>query len=309
MIREADSKLPREAWPALPLSAWEKTRDTLHMWTQIVGKLRLARAPHVNHWWQVPLYVTARGLTTSTFADGHRALEIRFDFIARRLLVEASDGRSASVALEPKSVSRFYSELRGALAGLDIDIAIHPRPNEVDPAIPFAEDETHASYDPDAALRFWRVLLDCDRVLARFRGDFIGKASPTHFFWGSFDLAATRFSGRRAPPHPGGVPNLPDRIAREAYSHECSSCGWWPGGGPIADAAFYAYAYPEPDGYREAVIEPAGSYYHSDLREWILPYDQLRESADPDAALLSFARSTYEAAASLGGWDRPSLER
>ena len=302
---------PREAWPALPLDDWRDTRDTLQLWAQVVGKVRLALAPMVNHWWQVPLYVGARGLTTSAMPlpGGGGSAEVIFDFLDHRLRIETSRGDARFVTLEPRSVADFYRAVMDALHAVGIDVRIRPRPVELPDVIPFAEDETHRSYDPDAARRFWRLLIQADRVFHEFRGRFIGKCSPVHFFWGSFDLACTRFSGRPAPAHPGGAPNTPDYVMREAYSHECISAGWWPGGGDVDEPAFYAYAYPEPAGCPEAPIHPEAAGYHSGLREWILPYDAVRTAADPDAELLAFLESTYAAAAGLGDWDRAALER
>ncbi len=296
-------------WPPLPLAEWRDTYDTLHMWTQIVGKTRLALAPMENHWWQVPLYVTPRGLTTSAMPHDARTFAVDFDFIDHTLAVRASDGGTRAIALTPRSVADFHAEYTATLRALGLDVRIHPTPVEVMTAIPFADDATHASYDPDAANRCWRVLMQADRVLKRFRGRFIGKASPVHFFWGSFDLASTRFSGRRAPRHGGGVPNCPDYVMIEAYSHECSSCGFWPGGGAVAEPAFYAYAYPEPPGYAQHAVEPDGAFYSREMGEFVLPYDAVRTAADPDEMLLDFVQSTYEAAADLAQWDRAALDR
>jgi len=296
-------------WPALPLEAWSDTCATLHMWTQIVGKIRLAQTTWTNHSWHVTLYVTANGLTTSPIPYGARSFEIAFDFVAHELGILTTDGGRGRVPLEPQSVATFYRRLMEALAALGLRVAIYAKPNEVAEAIPFAEDEVHRAYDPEYANRFWRVLVQADRVLKRFRARFIGKCSPVHFFWGAPDLAVTRFSGRPAPTHPGGVPNLPDRVAREAYSHEVSSVGFWPGGGAIAYPAFYAYAYPEPSGFPGAPVSPAGAFYSTDLKEFILPYEVVRTAPSPDDALLAFAQSTYEAAANLAHWDRSALER
>jgi hypothetical protein len=297
------------AWPALPLDEWRDTYATLHMWTQIVGKTRLALAPMENHWWQVALYVTPRGLTTSAMPSGARTVAAEFDFIDHQLYLRASDGASRAVTLAPRTVADFYAAYRAALDTLGVEAKIWPAPNEVEPAIPFAEDREHASYDADAANRCWRVLVQADRVFKRFRGRFLGKQSPVHFFWGSFDLAATRFSGRAAPQHPGGAPNCPDYVMVEAYSRECSSCGFWPGGGAISEPAFYAYAYPAPDGYAEHPVLPADAFYSREMGEFVLPYARVREAPDPDAMLLDFLESTYRAAANLGRWDRGSLER
>jgi hypothetical protein len=298
-----------EAWPSLPLEDWRDTYATLHMWTQIVGKTRLAAAPIENHWWQVTLYVTPRGLTTGAMPYRGGTFAVAFDFVAHRLAIETSDGASRTIPLAPKTVADFYAEYRSALGALGIELAIVPRPVEVETSIPFAEDRAHRSYDPDAVRRYWRILSRADRVLKRFRGRFLGKASPVHFFWGSFDLATTRFSGRRAPRHPGGAPNTPDAVMVEAYSHECSSCGFWPGGGPITEPAFYAYAYPEPAGYAERAVRPAAARYDAAAREFILPYAAVRRSPTPEEDVLAFLQSTYEAAADLGTWDRAALDR
>jgi hypothetical protein len=299
------------AWPRLPLAEWSDTRDTLHLWTQIVGKTRLALAPMVNHWWQVPLYISARGLTTSRIPYGAAGFAVELDFIAHVLRILHDDGRTWSMMLAPRSVADFYREFMSGLRSLGIDVRIWAVPVEIANGIPFAKDETHASYDADAAQRFWRALAQAARVLENFRGRFVGKSSPVHFFWGSFDLACTRFNGARAPEHPGGVPALADWVTREAYSHTCISAGWWPGtiGSPMADPAFYAYAYPEPAGCPTAKIRPDAGYYHDVMHEWILPYDAVRTAASPDAMALDFFQSTYEAAANLAGWDRASLER
>lgn len=295
-------------WPALPLAEWEDTRATLHLWSQIVGKVRLALAPMVNHWWQVPLYVSARGLTTSAMPSAAGAVELTFDFQKHVLRIETSGGASRTIALRPRTVADFHQEVLAALRDLGVPVSISRFPSEIEHAIPFAEDQTHASYDGDSARLFWRVLIEVDRVLHEFRGRFIGKCSPVHFWWGSFDIAVTRFSGRGAPPHPGGIPNLPDWVTREAYSHECMSVGWWPGGGAVTEPAFYAYAYPEPAGCPTATISPAAAYYHGEMREWILPYEAVRTAADPDAELLSFFQSAYDTVARLGNWDA-ALER
>lgn len=265
--------------------------------------------PWVNHSWHATFYVTSRGLTTSPIPYGTKTFEIAFDFIAHEVTVTGSDGRTGRVPLEAQSVAAFYRRVMDELRTLGFPVEIRREPNEVAEAIPFDEDETHHAYDRDYANRFWQVLVQSDRVFKQFRALFIGKCSPVHFFWGGPDLAVTRFSGRRAPEHPGGIPNLPDRVAREAYSHEVSSLGFWPGGGAIDHAAFYSYAYPEPEGFKSAPVLPAGAFYSSDLRELILPYDVVRTSESPDAALLSFARTTYEAAANLARWDRSALER
>lgn len=298
-----------EVWPSLPLEAWSDTLATLHMWLQIVGKIRLAQSPWINHGWHVTLYVTPRGLTTSAVPHDTRSFQIDFDFIDHRLAIQASDGRVGLFPLEPQAVAAFYERLMEEMRRLGLPVQIHMKPNEVAEPIRFDEDRTHAAYDREYAQRFWRVLVQVDRVMKEFRARFIGKCSPVHFFWGAPDLAVTRFSGRRAPEHPGGVPNLPDRVAREAYSHEVSSCGFWPGGGATTYPAFYSYAYPEPEGFAAARVEPDAAFYSTELQEFILPYDAVRESASPDAALLDFLQTTYEAAANVGQWDRGSLER
>ncbi|MER5914453.1 DUF5996 family protein [Streptomyces sp. NPDC001982] len=296
-----------EIWPRLRVVDWVETRDTLHMWTQIVGKIRLAHAPMVNHWWQVTFYVTPRGLTTSAIPYRTGAFDIEFDFVDHRLLIRVNNGSWRVLTLEPKPVARFYAETMGALGELGIQTRIHPRPNEVDPAIPFADDYRHASYDPHAARLFWGQLLWASRVFEEFRSRFVGKASPVHVFWGSMDLACTRFSGRPAPPHPpGGVPNLPNRVTREAYSAEMSSCGFWPGGGE--EGAFYAYAYPEPAGFADCPVRPAEASYQRESGEFVLPYEAVATAADPDQVLSEFLHCTYEATAELGGWNRAALE-
>jgi hypothetical protein len=299
------------AWPPLPLDGWRDTYQTLHMWTQIVGKTRLALAPMENHWWQVALYVTPRGLTTSAMPWGTRTLAVDFDFLDHQLLVRVSDGATRVVPLVAQSVADFYAAYMAALRSLGIEAKIRPVPNEVEPAIPFALDREHASYDAGAANRCWRLLVQADRVLKRFRGRFGGKASPVHFFWGSFDLAATRFSGRGAPRHGGGAPNCPDYVMVEAYSHECSSVGFWPGGGAVAEPVFYAYTYPEPVGYPDHPVRPAAAHYSRAVGggEFILPYEAVRAAAAPDEALLEFCQSTYEAGADLGKWDRAAFDR
>jgi hypothetical protein len=297
----------KEIWPALPFSEWKDTAKTLHMWTQIVGKVRLALTPWINHSWHVTLYVTARGLTTSPIPHGTKTFEILFDFIDHQLQILTSEGEGCSIQLRPLSVAAFYREVMNALEALELNVEINTTPNEVDPAIPFEKNETDASYDPEYANRFWRVLLQSDRVFKEFRSDFCGKCSPVHFFWGSFDLAVTRFSGRRAPQHPGGVPHLPDAVAREAYSHEVSSLGFWPGNEMMPEPIFYSYAYPAPDGFAEAKVKPAIASYNAQLKEFVLPYEKMRGSESPDAALLDFARSTYDAASTLADWDRAAL--
>lgn len=297
---------PGNPWPALRVSDWEPTRNTLHMWTQIVGKIRLTHSPLINHWWQVTFYVSPRGLTTSSIPYRDRLFDMEFDFIDHVLAIRTSDGGSRTVALKPKSVAEFYDETFTALQQLDIETRISASPNEVDPAIPFAEDHQHASYDPEAANLFWRQLVQAHRVINDFRSHFIGKVSPVHFFWGSFDMACTRFSGRPAPEHPGGAPNCADWVMVEGYSHELSSCGFWPGGGE--EGAFYAYAYPEPEGFADYRVGPDAAFYSADFRQFLLPYEAVRTASDPDRALLDFLQSTYAAAADLAGWDRAGLE-
>jgi hypothetical protein len=300
---------PAEDWPALPLADWRDTRDTLHLWTQVVGKVRLGLAPFVNHWWQVTLYPTARGLTTSAMPCGRGTLEIRFDFLGHALVFETSAGDARRIALEPRTVADFYFEVIRTLRDLGIDVRVWPHPVERADAIPFPEDTVHHAYDAEAAERFWRALLRATDALQDFRGGFTGKCSPVHFWWGSFDLACTRFSGRRAPPHPGGVPHLADWVTREAYSHECWSAGWWPGDTASgAEAAFYAYAYPEPEGFGAWPAKPADARYDATLHEFLLPYDAVRRSADPATMVQAFLASTYDAAATLGAWDRDALE-
>jgi len=302
----------REPWPALPLDGWQDTYATLHLWTQVVGKTAVRLLPLQNHWWQVAFPVTARGLESAPMPwGGGRTLGVAFDFIDHRLVLSTSEGQTRTLALEPRSVADFHARYLGLLRELGIEVVIGSRPNEMAEATPFAEDTLHQAYDPDAARRCWEILVQVDRVLRAFRARFLGKSSPSHFWWGGFDLACTRFSGRPAPPHPGGIPNLPDAVTRESYSHECISAGWWPGnvGGPLQEPAFYAYAYPEPAGCPEAAIRPEEASYHLGLHEWVLPYEAVRRAADPDAKLLEFLQSTYEAAADLGGWERKALER
>jgi hypothetical protein len=298
-----------DTWPSVPFEAWQDTCTTLHLWTQVVGKVRLALAPMENHWWQVPLYLTSRGLTTSPMPFGARTIQIDFDFIAHRLLIAASDGARRDLPLAPCSVAEFYREIVGQLGALGIDVRIWTMPVEIADSIPFEADRDHATYEAEHANRFWRALVQADRVLKAFRSGYLGKVSPVHFFWGSFDLAVTRFSGRGATPHPGGAPNLGDWVMREAYSHELSSCGFWPGNGGFGRPAFYAYAYPEPPGFAQAAIQPEAAFYSRDLREFILPYDEVRRADTPDAYLLAFLQSTYQAAADRGKWDRLALER
>ena len=298
-----------ERWPHLIYEQWKDTLQTLHRWTQIVGKIRLKTEPMLNHWWHVPLYVTSRGLTTSMmpYRNG-RSFAIDFDFMGHALRIEGSDGEQAVVPLEPMTVAEFFRRVMDELHALDFDVWINKKPNEIADATPFDEDTTHASYDAQAVDRFWRALLQADRLCKVFRSAFLGKASPVHFFWGSFDLAVTRFSGREAPPHPGGIPNLPDWVPREAYSHEEHSVGFWPGA-PGSEATFYAYAYPEPAGFANATIEPEAAAWNAGYREFMLPYEAVRTSADPDRAVLDFFQSTYDATADLGKWNRAALER
>jgi hypothetical protein len=296
-----------EDWPSLPFAAWKDTCATLHMWTQIVGKIRLALAPWTNHSWHVTLYVTARGLTTSPIPYGRRVFEIRFDFIDHTLRIVTADGKLESIALEPRSVADFYRIVMATMKDLGLRVNINTVPNEVVDSIPFQKDETHRAYDPAAANRFWRILVQTDRVFKEFRSRFCGKCSPVHFFWGSFDMAVTRFSGRPAPPHPGGVPHLPDAVTREAYSREVSSLGFWPGNEAMPEPIFYSYAYPEPPGFSSAKIAPAAAAYNPQLKEFVLPYEAVRTASDPDDVLLQFAESAYDAAATLGKWDREAL--
>ena len=297
-----------ELWPPLPFAQAKSTWDTLHLWTQIVGKVRLALTPWQPHSWHATLYVTARGLSTSSITADGRIFDIEFDFIAHVLNVRVSDGRSQTIGLKGLSVATFYAGLMGALNKLGIEVTIHDRPNELPDPIPFAEDKVHASYEADHVEQLWRAMVQIDRVLKIFRTGFLGKSSPVHFFWGSFDLAVTRFSGRLAPQHPGGTPNLPDNVTREAYSHEVSSAGFWPGGGPTDYAAFYSYAYPVPEGFAEQSISPATAFFSQDAGEFILPYEVVRTANDPDATLLEFLTSTYEAAATTAKWNRSGLE-
>ena len=298
-----------ETWPSLALDAWQDTYTTLHMCTQIVGKIRAVQTPFVNHSWHAAFYLTARGLTTSPIPYGMRTFQIDFDFIDHRLLINTSNGAVETMALRPRPVADFYQELLSILRQLNLNVSIHTTPNEIVEAIPFDQDQVHASYDAEYANRFWRALVQADRVFKQFRPRFTGKCSPVHFFWGSFDLAVTRFSGRTAPEHPGGVPNCPDWITRDAYSHELSSCGFWPGGGSLAYPLFYAYAYPEPAGFSIAPVRPDSAFYDPAFREFILPYDAVRQAPSPDAMLLEFLQSSYEAAANAGHWNRFALER
>jgi Family of unknown function (DUF5996) len=296
------------AWPELPTAKWRDTYDTLHLWTQIVGKIRFARSPWLNHSWHVALYVTARGLSTSPIPDGTRSFQVDFDFIAHELRISTSDGAQHQFALSGHSVASFYKAVMAALGELGITVEIDEMPNEMPEPVKFSLDTRHASYDPEAVRRFFQILVNCDRLFKQFRTGFLGKASPVHFFWGSFDLAVTRFSGHRAPRHPGGVPNLPDAVACEAYSHEESSAGFWPGSGAVDYPAFYSYVYPEPPGFRATKVRPEAAFFSEALGEFILPYDAVRTAADPDKALLEFLQDTYEAAANAAKWDREALE-
>jgi len=301
--------LPTDSrWPELPYDAWKDTAATLQLWTQVAGKVRLALTPWLNHSWHVALYVTARGLTTGPMPADARTLQIDFDFIDHVLWLRASDGQFRQIMLKPTPVAEFYADVMIALKELGVAVKISTMPCEIADCVPFDRDTKHASYDAGYANRFWRVLARAHDVMAHFRTGFLGKSSPVHFFWGSFDLAVTRFSGRRAPMHPGGVPHLPDSVAREAYSHEVSSAGFWPGGGAIDYPAFYSYAYPGPEGFAAAKVQPAAAFFSKELGEFILPYDAVRTARDPDAALMEFLQSSYAAAAELGKWDRNALE-
>lgn len=296
-----------ERWPPLPYEPWRETCEALHLWCQIVGKYRLAHTPWVNHSWHATLYVTPRGLTTGPIPDGEQAVTVTFDLIDHTLLVETADGARLGFGLESMSVAEFRRGFGEAVEAIGGDCSIHGSPNELAEAIPFVDDTRQRPYDRDAVARFHRALVSVERVFQRFRTGFLGKVSPVHLFWGSFDLAVTRFSGRTAPPHPGGIPNLPDDVTREAYSHEVSSAGFWPGGNGM-DAAFYSYAYPTPSDFRAARVEPAQATWHEGLGEFVLPYEAVRSAADPEAMLLAFLQTTYGAAAETGGWDRATLE-
>jgi hypothetical protein len=300
----------QDRWPELPLSAWKDTRDTLHLWTQIVGKIRLALTPWLNHSWHVALYLTARGLSTSPMPWKGGILEIEFDFIEHAWWLRLSSGEIGKVPMRPISVAEFYAELESALAELGVFVTVNPMPCEIPGAVPFDQDKLHKSYDSGYARRFFHVLSSAHEVMSHFRTGFLGKASPVHFFWGSFDLAVTRFSGRLAPRHPGGVPHLSDAVVQEAYSHEVSSAGFWPGGGggPVDDAAFYSYAYPAPEGFAAAKVKPSGAFWSKDLGEFLFPYSVMRKAENPDAVLLEFLQTTYAAAADLAKWDRQALE-
>jgi hypothetical protein len=294
-------------WPRLPYAAWSDTCSTLHLWTQVVGKIRLAQTPWLNHSWHVPLYVTAKGLTTSPIPHGARSFEIRFDFSEHLLAIDVSDGSGRRLPLRSQPVADFYLAVMSALADLGLPVSINPLPCEIAGAIPFDRDRSHASYDAEYASRFARVLLEADRVLKWFRTGFVGKCSPVHFFWGSFDLAVTRFSGRRAPAFAGTTPGVAAEVMQDAYSHEVSSAGFWPGGNGT-DASFYSYAYPQPEGFRQSPVQPGSAFYSDTLGEFLLPYSAVSESADPDASLMQFLQSTYEAAARSANWDRAALE-
>jgi len=293
-----------ECWPMLPLDSWKDTYATLHMWTQMVGKVRLRLTPFMNHWWNVPLYVTARGLTTSRIPYGAKAFELWFDFIRHQLVLETSDGIVKTLPLVPRSVAEFYQEFMGILRSAGIEVKIWRMPVEIPNPIPFDQDRVHRSYDPASVEKFWRILLSVDAAFSQFRSRFIGKCSPVHFFWGSFDLAVTRFSGRRAPERPGA-----DAMTREAYSHEVSSVGFWPGSGDVKGAAFYSYMVPEPQEFKEARVRPGAAYYDRQLGEFLLMYEDVRKAESPSASLLEFCQSTYEVGASLSKWDRDALER
>lgn len=296
-------------WPALRVEDWASTRDTFHLWTQVVGKVRMAHEPVVSHWWNVPLYLTARGLTTSLIHHPSApAFQIDLDLRDHRLEIVTVDGATRSTELRPRTVADFHAEVLGLLDSLGVGTEIWPMPVEIPGAIPFTDDTEHHDYDADAVQRFWRMLVEVERTMNEFRSRFVGKTSPVHLFWGALDLATSRFSGRPAPPHPGGAPNCGPHVMWEAYSHEVSSCGYWPGG-PGEEGTFYSYVYPEPPEFRTARVEPAGARYDDDLGEFVLPYEAVRTAADPDAALLSFFQTTYEAAADSAGWDRDTLER
>jgi hypothetical protein len=293
-------------WPELALDEWAGTRDALQLWSQVVGKVRLALEPMVNHWWQVPLYVSARGLTTSLMHEGALGLEMEFDFLTHRLEIRTADGRFGHVPLRAQSLAEFYGATMEALAGVGAAVAINPWPQELPDVVPFPDDTEVRPYDADAAQRFWRALVQIHRVMRIFRARFQGKVSPVHFFWGAADLAVTRFSGREAPRHPGGAPHCADWVQQMAYSHEVSSCGYWPGG--LAEGSFYAYAYPAPEGFADWAVTPAGASYDTTLGEFVLPYADVRRAVDPEATLLTFFQSTYDAAAELAHWDRHALE-
>lgn len=298
-----------EQWPSLSFNSWQPTYETLHMWFQIVGKIRLVQSPWINHSWHTTFYLSSRGMTTSPIPAQGESFQIDFDFIDHRLIISKSDGQVKTLALRDQSVAEFYQDLFETLAAMQLNISINTLPNEVADPIPFEQDTRHCHYNPDDAHRCWRVLLGVDQVFKQFRSRFRGKCSPVHFFWGSFDLAVTRFSGRPAPRHPGGIPHLPDAVAQEAYSHEVSSCGFWPGSAQMPEPVFYSYAYPEPEGFATADVLPELASYNSSLGEFILPYEELRKSGELEALLLEFLQSTYETAANLAQWDRQLLER
>jgi len=306
-MAKSETHLSSEVWLPLPISEWQDTNETLHLWTQIIGKIRLALAPKVNHWWHSTLYVTPRGLTTSIIPYGTRTFQITFDFFNHQLVIETSDGVTNAIALMPRSVADFYQAVMSTLKDIGIEVKIWTIPQEVTDPIPFEQDHHHTAYDDACAQRFWRILVQCDRVLTIFRARYAGKCSPVHFFWGSFDLAVTRFSGQRAPAHPGGVPGMADWVTREAYSHEVSSCGFWFGKGEI-EGLFYAYAYPDPEGFKDYPVQPQEAFFSPEMQEFVLPYEAIRQASDPDAMVLTFLQTTYEAAANLGHWDRAALE-
>lgn len=298
-----------EKWPSLSFHSWQPTYETLHMWFQIVGKIRLVQSPWINHSWHTTFYLSSRGMTTSPIPVRSGSFQIDFDFIDHTLTISKSDGQIKALPLQEESVADFYARLFEALAAMKLNISINTLPNEVPDAVPFEQDTQHCHYNPGDAHRCWRVLAGVDQIFKQFRSHYCGKCSPVHFFWGSFDLAVTRFSGRRAPTHPGGVPNLPDAVAQEAYSHEVSSCGFWPGSAEMPEPVFYSYAYPEPPSFAEAHVQPSGAHYNAGLGEFVLPYEELRESGQLESLLMDFLQTTYEAAADLGGWDRQLLER
>lgn len=302
-------KAANPQWPDLPLSAWSETCDTLQLWTQIVGKARIALTPLINHWWNATFHVTSRGLAAPAMPYQGRSVDIIFDFLAHRLVIETSDGGAETIALAPMTVADFYAAFMVALRRLGIGVHIWTMPSEVENAIPFEQDRTHAQYDPVYAQQFWLALVQANRVMTEFRARFLGKVSPVHFFWGSFDLAVTRFSGRTAPPPQSKTPGVGTWVMAEAYSHECASCGFWPGNGGYGRAAFYVYAFPEPEGYGDARLTTAGAFYDKNAGQFILPYDAVRQASDPDALLLGFLQETYAAAADLAKWDRKALER
>jgi hypothetical protein len=303
-----DVSAPNAGWPALPWSEWKDTCETLHLWTQVVGKVRLAFSPWLNHGWQVPLYVTARGLGTSSIPHGARVFEITFDFLAHVLDIQVSDGTRRQIALQPQTVASFRAAVLGSLSELGLNVSVSDLPCEIEGAIPFSRDETHRVYEASKARTFWHALLQIDRVFKQFRTGFLGKASPVHFFWGGFDLAVTRFSGRPAPRYEGRIPGLNIEVMREAYSHEVSSAGFWPGGNGVDDAFFYSYAYPTPEDFKRQPVQPREAYFSETLGEFLLPYDAVRNSTDPDATLHAFLQSTYDAAARTANWDRAALE-